>query len=99
VSELAALDSSAIRPAEAVASPPLRLRIATRGLEIVPGLVTWLLILAPIPLSLRFPQVVGWFVLCFDCYWLYRATELSVGVNITFRRTGTRQDRPAPGGW
>jgi hypothetical protein len=86
VSELAALDSSAIRPAEAVASPPLRLRIATRGLEIVPGLVTWLLILAPIPLSLRFPQVVGWFVLCFDCYWLYRATELSVGVNITFRR-------------
>ena len=86
VSELAALDSSALRPAEAAPSPSLKLRIASRGLETIPGLVTWLLILAPIPLSLRFPQVVGWFVLCFDCYWLYRATELSVGVNITFRR-------------
>ena len=57
-----------------------------RVLEIIPGLVTWLLILGPIPLSLRYPQVVGWFVLCFDCYWLYRAAELAVSVCISFRR-------------
>jgi len=45
-----------------------------------------MLILGPIPLSLRYPQVVGWFVLCFDCYWLYRAAELAVSVCISFRR-------------
>jgi hypothetical protein len=52
----------------------------------MPGIVTWLLILGPIPLSFRYPQVVGWFVLAFDCYWLYRAAELSVSVAISFRR-------------
>ena len=45
-----------------------------------------MLILGSSPLSLRLPQVVGWFVLCFDCYWLYRAAELSVSVAISFRR-------------
>jgi hypothetical protein len=45
-----------------------------------------MLILGLVPLSLRYPQVVGWFVLCFDCYWLYRAAELSVSVAISFRR-------------
>jgi hypothetical protein len=86
VSEAAARDSSALRPVELAPSEPLRTRIASRTLEIIPGVVTWLFILAPIPLSFRYPQVVGWFVLCFDCYWLYRATELSVSVNISFRR-------------
>jgi hypothetical protein len=86
VSEAVARDSSAIRPAAVAAQQALKTRLARRVLEIIPGLVTWVLILAPVPLSLRYPQVVGWFVLCFDCYWLYRATELSVSVNISFRR-------------
>jgi hypothetical protein len=86
VSEAVARDSSALRPAELAPRESLRTRVARRGLEVIPGLVTWLLILAPIPLSFRYPQVVGWFVLCFDSYWLYRATELSVSVNISFRR-------------
>ncbi|MGD0863010.1 MAG: glycosyltransferase family 2 protein [Candidatus Limnocylindrales bacterium] len=86
MSEAVARDSSAIRPAAVAAQQALKTRLARRVLEIIPGLVTWVLILAPVPLSLRYPQVVGWFVLCFDCYWLYRATELSVSVNISFRR-------------
>ena len=52
----------------------------------VPGIITWLLILGPIPLSLRFPWIVGIFVLAFDCFWLYRAAELTISVSISFRR-------------
>jgi len=90
VSELAARDSSAVRPAGAAGQAGAQVEKIVgrrfRVLEIIPGLVTWLLILGLIPLSLRYPQVVGWFVLCFDCYWLYRAAELSVSVAISFRR-------------
>jgi len=57
-----------------------------RILEIIPGLVTWLLILSLIPLSLRWPQVLGVFVLSFDFYWLYRAVVLAVSVAISFQR-------------
>jgi hypothetical protein len=90
VTDIAGSDSSAVRPAfsgalagdQAEKTRTRRFRV----LEIIPGLVTWMLILGLVPLSLRYPQVVGWFVLCFDCYWLYRAAELSVSVAISFRR-------------
>ncbi len=90
MTDIAGSDSSAVRPAfsgalagdQAEKTRTRRFRV----LEIIPGLVTWMLILGLVPLSLRYPQVVGWFVLCFDCYWLYRAAELSVSVAISFRR-------------
>ena len=90
MTDIAGSDSSAVRPAfsgalagdQAEKTRTRRFRV----LEIIPGLVTWMLILGRVPLSLRYPQVVGWFVLCFDCYWLYRAAELSVSVAISFRR-------------
>jgi hypothetical protein len=90
VTEATTRDSSALRPdvSADVAEGPVEKRITRRfrALEMIPGLVTWVLILGLIPLSLRSPQIVGWFVLCFDCYWLYRAAELSVSVAISFRR-------------
>ena len=46
----------------------------------IPGLVTWTLILVMVPLAIRWPVVLGVFVLCFDFYWLYRAVVLSVSV-------------------
>ncbi len=81
-------DSSAVRPVEPAEVPARRLadRIGLRALEIIPGLVTWILILAPIPVSLRYPWLVGLFVLSFDFYWLWRAVELSVSVAVSFRR-------------
>ena len=39
-----------------------------------------------IPLAIRWPVVLGVFVLCFDFYWMYRAIVLSVSVAISFRR-------------
>ncbi len=55
-------------------------------LEKLPGVVTWVLILAMVPLAIRAPFLLGIFVLCFDFYWLYRAVTLSVSVAISFRR-------------
>ncbi len=81
-------DSSATRSAQAAATEQVGKAAArhVRLLEIIPGIITWLLILGPIPLSLHYPYLVGWFVLCFDCYWLYRAAVLAVSVAISFRR-------------
>jgi hypothetical protein len=45
-----------------------------------------MLILAMIPLAIRWPVVLGVFVICFDFYWMYRAIVLSVSVAISFRR-------------
>ena len=88
MSEAAARDSSALRPAGAAREPALagRRTLARRILEVIPGLVTWILILSLIPLSLRWPQILGAFVLSFDFYWFYRALLLSVSVAISFRR-------------
>jgi hypothetical protein len=88
VSEAPARDSSAPRPVFAAAEPAqaTKRKLSLRALELIPGLVTWLLILSLIPLSLRWPQVLGVFVLSFDFYWFYRAVVLAVGVAITFRR-------------
>jgi hypothetical protein len=52
----------------------------------VPGGLTWILILAMVPLSIRWPVVLGVFVICFDFYWLYRAVTLAVAVAISFSR-------------
>jgi hypothetical protein len=36
----------------------------------IPGGLTWILILAMVPRSIRWPVVLGVFVICFDFYWL-----------------------------
>lgn len=65
---------------------PAGRRRAQRLLEIVPGVLTWSIILAPIGLSLRWPELVAWFVLSFDVYWLYKAVTLTSSVIISFVR-------------
>jgi hypothetical protein len=65
---------------------PARARVAQRTLEVVPGLVSWALIVSPLALSFRFPEVVAWFVLSFDFYWLYKAVLLTGSVCVTFAR-------------
>ncbi len=88
MAEAAARDSSAVRPvpSKATRERGTERRKRRRALEIVPGLLTWALILGLFILPLRFPQVVAWFVLTFDFYWMYRAIVLSVSVYISFGR-------------
>ena len=57
-----------------------------RLLEVLPGFVTWLLILLPVALSFVFPQLVAWFVLSFDFYWLFKAIVLCASVGICYYR-------------
>jgi hypothetical protein len=80
--------SSAAAPA--VETVRVRARAAQRLLEIVPGAVTWTLIAGSVALSFRWPQVVAWFVLTFDVYWLYKAVILTGSVAAAYtmiRRT------------
>ena len=81
-------DSSASRPTSPATDvgDPARARLVQRVLEIVPGLVSWTLIVSPVLLSFRWPEVVAWFVLTFDFYWFYKAVVLTASVCITFVR-------------
>lgn len=49
-----------------------------RFLEILPGFVSWSLILFPFWGSLIIPQFVAYFVITFAVYWLYRSLSMSV---------------------
>jgi hypothetical protein len=57
-----------------------------RLLEMVPGTVSWAIIIGPIWLSFSYPWLVAYFVLSFDFYWLCRALWFSGAVLIAYRR-------------
>ena len=78
--------SSCARPTVVDDRGSTRARRLQRLLEVVPGLVTWTLILSPLVLSTRYPEVVAWFVLSFDFYWLYKAIMLAGSVLVAFLR-------------
>ena len=54
---------------------PIRTR---RALEILPGLVSWFLILFPIWGSLLIPEVVAIYIIAFTIYWLYKSLSVAV---------------------
>lgn len=84
-------DSSVARPERAEPVPD-RARAIQRLLEIVPGAVTWCLIALSVGLSFRWPEMVAWFVLTFDVYWLYKAVMLTASVAAAFTRIRTTVD-------
>lgn len=49
-----------------------------RLLEILPGFVSWSLILFPVWGSILFPVAVAYYVIAFTVYWLYRSATLAV---------------------
>ncbi len=49
-----------------------------RFLEILPGFVSWSLILFPVWGSFVVPDLVAYYVIAFSVYWLYRSLTLSV---------------------
>src|SRR3989344_9273002 len=48
-----------------------------RILEVIPGMVSWSLILFPIWGSLVVPLAVAYYVLVFSVYWLYRSVSVA----------------------
>lgn len=48
-----------------------------RALELIPGLISWTIILMPVWGSLLIPTVVAYFILFFDVYWFYKSFSLA----------------------
>jgi hypothetical protein len=63
-----------------------RVRLLTRLLEMVPGTISWAILILPIWLSFSYPWLVAYFVLSFDFYWLCRALWFSGAVIVAYRR-------------
>jgi hypothetical protein len=63
-----------------------RLRVLGRLLEMVPGTISWAVLILPIWLSFSYPSLVAYFVLSFDFYWLCRALWFGGAVIIAYRR-------------
>ena len=63
---------------------------AYRFLEAAPGLLTWIMLLAPLWIPLIFGVFGAFFVafavLVFDCYWLFRSAFVIFGILRTYRR-------------
>jgi cellulose synthase/poly-beta-1,6-N-acetylglucosamine synthase-like glycosyltransferase len=49
-----------------------------RFLEILPGFFSWSLILFPVWGSLLIPEIVAYYIIAFNIYWLYRSLSLAV---------------------
>ena len=52
----------------------------------VPGLISWAIIIGPIWLSFSYPWLVAYFVLSFDFYWVCRALWFAGAVIVAFGR-------------
>src|SRR5918997_1104663 len=63
-----------------------RLRWLSRLLEMVPGTISWAILILPLWLSFSYPWLVAYFVLSFDFYWLCRALWFSGAVIVAYRR-------------
>ena len=78
------------RPVETPWSKTRRLigtvRLQRAPWKMVPGLISWAIILGPIWLSFSYPWLVAYFVLTFDFYMLCRLLWLAVTVIIGYRR-------------
>ena len=63
-----------------------RYRWLTRLLEMVPGTISWAVLIVPLWLSFSYPWIVAYFVLSFDFYWLCRALWFSGAVIVAYGR-------------
>ena len=52
--------------------------LSQRLLEIMPGFVSWGLILFPVWGSFLVPYAVAYFIIAFDVYWFYRSFSMAV---------------------
>jgi hypothetical protein len=61
-------------------------RAFERALEIFPGALTWSAIILPVVLSFIAPDIVAYFILLFDTYWLFKSINISRNLMMGFRR-------------
>jgi hypothetical protein len=68
-------------------------RLKTRGLEVLPGAVTWSLLSIPLWGALLFPDKLAFFLLVFNCYWFYKSATMAVCAVAGYRRLKRDQQR------
>src|SRR2546430_1621818 len=61
-------------------------RKTSRTLEILPGVVSWTLILSPVWAALLFPYALAYFILFFDVFWLYKSVSLTITAYIASKK-------------
>src|SRR4051812_33809330 len=59
---------------------------AYRFLELLPGLLSWAVILSPIWGTLFFPTTMAYFIILFDVYWMYKSFSLVATSYIASRK-------------
>ncbi len=62
-----------------------------RLLEIIPGAITWTVLVAPFVLSLVQPVVVAYFIIAFDLYWMGKSFRFSLNLIRGYRRLRAAQ--------
>jgi cellulose synthase/poly-beta-1,6-N-acetylglucosamine synthase-like glycosyltransferase len=63
-----------------------------RWLEILPGSISWFLILFPVWGSLVIPTLVAYYIIAFDVYWLYRSIWTSLFSLLGYYRVKAAQE-------
>jgi hypothetical protein len=77
----------------ASALPLLSSRATRRVLEILPTAAVWLIITAPIWAAVLFPSALGFGLVLFSIYWLWKSLTFAAGVLIGFWRLHFAQKR------
>lgn len=62
-----------------------------RLLEIIPGFITWAVIISSIILSFISPSVVAYFIIAFDLYWLLKSLRMSLALVRGYHRLSRTQ--------
>lgn len=61
-------------------------RQINRGLEILPGFLTYFVLLSPILLALSLPAVLVWLVIAANVYWFFKAMRIALFVIVGYRK-------------
>src|SRR5215813_13489061 len=64
-----------------------------RGLEILPTATVWLIVTAPVWAALVVPAALGFGLVLFSIYWLWKSFSFASGVLIGFWRMHSAQKR------
>lgn len=76
-----------------MSAPWVRLPTAQRALEVLPTLTVWLIITAPVWAAILAPAMLGFGLILFSVYWLWKSFNFASGVLIGFWRLHNAQRR------
>jgi hypothetical protein len=62
-----------------------------RGLEILPGFLTYFVLVSPILLALSLPTVLVWLVIAANVYWFFKAMRIALFVIVGYRKMRTAE--------